>query len=81
MNVNNMSKGKPRHDPDKPQNKLGKFCSYYEGYNDTYWCEHGWDVTKCKGNPHNCVKVKYQILASRSDVQKNNGVEITNKHY
>ena len=54
-----MSKGKPRHDPDKPQNKLGKFCSYYEGYNDTYWCEHGWDVTKCKGNPHNCCKVKY----------------------
>ena len=79
MKVNNMSKGKPRHDPNKPQNRLGKFCSYYEGYNNFYWCELGWDVTKCKGNPHNCVKVKYQILASRSDIQKNNGVGIT-KH-
>lgn len=76
-----MGRNKARHNPEKSQNRLGKYCSYYEGYNDTYWCEHGWDVTKCKGNPHNCVKVKYQILASRSDVQKNNGVGITNKHY
>lgn len=52
-------------------------CSYYEGYNGNYWCEHGWDVTKCKGNPHNCKKVEYQILASRSDKQKSDGVGIT----
>ena len=63
MNVN-----KPRHNPDKPQNKKGGHCS-------------GWDVSKCKGNPHNCTKVKYQILASRSDKQKNDDVGITNKHY
>lgn len=44
-------------------------------------CERGWDIGKCKGNPHNCTKVKYQILASRSDKQKNDGVGITGKHY
>lgn len=35
----------------------------------------------CQGNTHNCKKVKYQILASRSDGQKNNGVRMTNEHY
>lgn len=76
-----MSKNKPRHRPDKPQNLIGGSCSYYEEYNGNYWCEHGWDVTKCKGNPHNCKKVEYQILASRSDKQKNDGVGITRSHY
>ena len=28
-----MSKNKPRHDPEKPQNKMGGHCSYYEGFN------------------------------------------------
>lgn len=76
-----MGKGRSRHNPDKSQNKMGKFCSYYE-YNDKFqWCERGYDVSKCKGNPHNCVKVMYQVLASRSDIQKNNGVGVTNHHY
>ena len=55
-----MGKNKPRHNPDKPQNKTGEHCWYYEGFNGQYWCERGWDVSKCKGNPHNCTKVKYQ---------------------
>ncbi len=76
-----MSKGKSRHNPDKAQNKLGSRCSYYEEFNDSAWCERGWDITKCKGNPHNCVKVKYQILASRSDKQKNDEVGITRGHF
>ena len=38
-------------------------------------------LAKCKGNPHNCKKVKYQILASRSDKQKKDGVGIINRHY
>lgn len=76
-----MSKGKPRHNPDKPQNKIGDTCYYYEGFKGEYWCEHGYDITKCQGNPHNCKKVQYQILASRSDKQKNDGVDITNSHY
>lgn len=75
-----MGKNKPRHNPNKPQNLAGKNCSYYEGYNDQYWCERGCDITKCKGNPHNCSKVKYQILASRSDRQKNDGVGITKRY-
>ena len=78
-----MGKGKPRHNPNKPQNKIGKWCCYYEGYNDRYndryWCELGYNITKCNGNPHNCCKVKYQILASRSDTQKNNEVGITKR--
>lgn len=72
---------KKRHNPDKPQNRMGDFCTYYEGHDNYHCCERGWDATKCKGNPHNCIKVKYQILASRSDVQKNNGVGITHSHY
>lgn len=72
-----MSKGKPRHNPDKPQNKVGSQCSYYEGYGRHHWCELARNVTKCQGNPHNCCKVTYQILASRSDKQKNGGVGIT----
>ena len=76
-----MGKNKPRHEPDKPQNKMGEQCSYYEGFNGQYWCERGWNIGKCKGNPHSCIKVKYQILASRSDKQKNDSVGITNRHY
>lgn len=76
-----MGKGKHRHDPDKPQNLIGSNCSYYEGNEKTNWCERGWDVTKCKGSPHNCCKVKYQILASKSDEQKEDGIGITNSHY
>lgn len=72
-----MGKNKPRHNPDKSQNKTGEHCWYYEGFNGQYWCERGWSIS----NPHNCIKVKYQILASRSDKQKNNGVGITGNHY
>ena len=75
----NMEKRKPRHNPDKLQNKLGSQCVYYEGNENHYWCELGYDISKCHGNPHNCCKVKYQILASRSDIQKNNGVGITKR--
>lgn len=72
---------KPRHNPDKPQNKIGGKCSYYEGFGNRRWCELGYDITKCGGNPHNCCKVKYQILASRSDIQKNSNVEIMRSKY
>lgn len=76
-----MGKNKPRYNPNKPQNKYGKYCQWYEEHNNFACCERGWDVMKCKGNPYNCVKVKYQILASRSDKQKNDGIGITHKHY
>ena len=72
-----MGKGKPRHNPDKLQNKMGGKCPYYETYSwgAPPYCESGNcdDAKKCKGNPHNCVKTFYVRLASRSDVQKQNG--------
>jgi len=48
---NTIGKNKPRHNPNKRQNKLGDGCNYYEGYNGHYWCERGWDITKCQGMP------------------------------
>jgi hypothetical protein len=55
-----MGKGKLRHNPDKPQNKKGGFCQYFEETG----CEGGYgDTKKCIGNPHNCVKTKYHRLA------------------
>lgn len=70
-----MGKGKSRHNPDKPQNKRGGFCPWYEEYSSGYAaCEGGYgDVKTCGGNPHNCVKTYYHRLASRSNVQINNG--------
>jgi hypothetical protein len=68
-----MSKGKPRHNPDKPQNNYGGICPYYEEYpNGSASCENSFiaNVNICKGNPHNCVKIKYHKLACRSDKQK-----------
>ena len=67
-----MKAGKPRHNPEKPQNKYGKICQYYEEYkNGSFACEIGYgDINICKGNGHNCVKIKYKKLACRSDKQK-----------
>lgn len=59
-----MGKGKPRQNPDKPQNRIGGFCSYFDE------CL-GVETSICKGNPHNCVKTKYHKMASMSDKQKN----------
>ena len=79
-----MGKDKPRHNPDKPQNQcnnpFGK-CIFYEeipqssGEIVVYCARFGSGSTKiCKGDKHNCCKVKYRIAASRSDVQKENEV-------
>lgn len=62
-----MSKGSPRHNPNKPQNDhlmYGEHCSYDDGGR---WCEWGGqDTNVCKGNPHNCVKLLY-----RNEARKN----------
>ena len=75
-----MGKGKPRHNPNKPQNKL----ALYNRHNGKVWCQlcealkdgtlicemgHG-DANVCKGNPYNCVKTVYHRAASRSDARK-----------
>jgi len=67
-----MGKDKPRHDPDKPQNRIGSWCSYCdELLGSGLTCEADGDADVCKGNPHNCVKTKYHRMASMSDKQKN----------
>jgi len=55
---------KPRHNPDKYQNKIGSICQWAE--DDEFGkmrCELGNNIKICKGNPHNCCKVKYHKLA------------------
>lgn len=70
-----MGKGKPRWYPDKKQNKYGDWCSACEDVNDKLYCEahQGTNATDiCKGNPHNCCKVKYHKEATKSDIRKIN---------
>ena len=79
-----MGKGKPRQNPDKPANKMGKFCSYCDSYTDENGNEiliaccgmlPGKDHLKtCQGNPHNCIKTYYHRLASRSNKQINDNI-------
>lgn len=69
-----QKKRKPRHFPNKKQNKYGSVCRYYECFTrddgtKVEWCEGaGWghsSIGKCKGNPHNCIKDKYSLEASK----------------
>lgn len=75
-----MGKGKPRHNPNKPANLMGKHCPRYEEIPTDkgviYYCHGGAynDAKKCNGNPHNCVKTLYARAASRSDKQINDDV-------
>ena len=72
-----MGKGKPRWNPDKPQNNKSPRCPRYEEYNNGLCYCHGGhvkDAYTCKGNPHNCVKTKYHRAASRSNKQIIDGV-------
>ncbi len=69
-----MGKGKPRHNPDKLQNKKGRWCGACEEIDGKLNCNYGEDTSICKGNPHNCIKTLYHTVASLSDKQKENGV-------
>ncbi|MFW6002649.1 MAG: hypothetical protein ACOCQD_04850 [archaeon] len=68
-----MGKGKPRHNPDKPQNKFNKYCiwCHYDPEGNARYCERPicgdgiMDINKCKGNTHNCKKVTYKVEAIR----------------
>ena len=61
-----MGKGKPRHNPDKPQNNYPTRCPYYDSCNGVVYCEGGYTgaAKVCKGNRHNCIKTKYHLVAS-----------------
>lgn len=70
-----MGKGKPRRDPNKKQNNYGNWCSACDEIDGKLYCEamQGTNATKIyKGNPHNCVKVKYHKEATKSDIRKIN---------
>ena len=71
-----MAKGKPRHNPNKPQNKYGDWCNACEEVNGELYCEvpsYGKKAAEiCKGNPHNCCKVTYHKEAAKSDIRKIN---------
>lgn len=65
-----MSKGKPRHNPDKPANRRNPHCPYYEIIDNKGYCSGIFTGNvptnpKCGGNVHNCVKVQYQQLATK----------------
>lgn len=64
-----MGKGKPRHNPDKKQNKKGNWCDCCEEIYGHLNCEAGAPChiveEVCKGNPHNCCKVTYRKWAGK----------------
>ena len=76
-----MGKDKPRHNPDKPQNNYGGDyeCPNYDTYSDgrefchdhfNIWWKHTNGELICKGNLHNCDKMKRKFLASLSDKER-----------
>ena len=71
-----MSKGKPRHNPDKPANLRGGWCSHCDEVDGelirNYEGKRGCAI--CGGNPHNCIKVSLHKIASLSESQRNNQV-------
>lgn len=70
-----MGKGKPRHDPNKRQNRMGGWCSHCEDINGKLWCPYGGrratDI--CGGNPHMCKKVTLRRYARLIECQKIDG--------
>lgn len=73
-----MGKGKPRWYPDKKQNKYGKECLWYEinskgnSYCEALLMDRGNPTKICKGNRHNCCKVKFAEMQRMNDKQKIN---------
>ena len=67
-----MGKGKPRHNPDKPQNNF-KHCAYDDGTRGKE-CRRPWSY-KCDGNMYKCRKLYFQYLASLSEKEKNSFTE------
>lgn len=56
-----MGKGKPRHNPDKPQNRF-KHCAY-DDYTKWKECNFPW-ADKCTGDMYKCKKLYLQHLAT-----------------
>lgn len=70
-----MGRGKQRHNPNKPQNKLRsspyELCgSYHEESNQrSAYCSYDGEkaASICKGNRHNCLKTHLHRIASMKD--------------
>lgn len=70
----NMARGKPRHNPEKPQNNYNKYpytcCEEIPQPDGSVYlhCENNifkGDVTKfCGGNTHNCKSAQLRLAAS-----------------
>lgn len=67
-----MGKGKPRHNPDKPQNKF-KHCVYDDGTKGKE-CNRPYSY-KCDGNMYNCYKLYLQYLATLSEKERKEFLE------
>lgn len=68
-----MGKGKPRHNPDKPEHLMGGKYPYDDG---TRWkeCHYPW-ANKCDGNRYKCRKLCLQHVASLSEAKKKQFIE------
>ena len=62
-----MWKGKPRHNPQKPQNNFNH-CAYDDGTKGKE-CNRPWSY-RCDGNMYKCRKLYFQYLASLSDEKR-----------
>jgi len=63
-----MGKGKPRHNPEKPENRISGHCPYHDG---TRWNECGWPwANKCNDDRHQCRKLYLQHLATLSEKER-----------
>lgn len=67
-----MKDRKPRHNPDKPQNKF-KYCAYDDGTRCKE-CHFPWSHL-CTGDMYKCKKLYHQHLATLSDEKKRNFTE------
>ena len=74
-----MGKGKPRHNPEKPQNTWGKHCQHADDSKAGEHCDLvlDWGVTDdngkllCKGNRHYCLSQQLKFKASIKEKDEN----------
>lgn len=67
-----MGKNKPRHNPDKPQNRF-KHCAYDDGTKHKE-CGFPW-ADKCTGDMYKCKKLYLQHLATLSPEKRDRFIE------
>lgn len=72
-----MGKGKPRHNPDKPQNNFNH-CPYDDGtVGKECWRPYS---GKCDGNMYKCYKLFLQHLATLSEKKRRDFLDNCNEN-